>query len=392
VSLRNARSVAVAFVTFATFTDLIAYSICVPVLPDLAQRLGATPTMIGVLFGSFGITLLAVSVPMGAVSDAIGRRVPLVASAIGLAGATMLFAFSDTLPWLFAARLLQGAADGVMWVAGFALIADLYGPEDRGRVMGYVMSGTSVGVMVGPSIGGWLYEAGGTRLPFLFVSALSLVCAAGFLAMTPPDRDRSAQAPSIWSVLRVGDVARCVGFVIVAAMTFAMFEPVLPLFYARSLGLSPARVGVLFGTGAIASAVMPFVYGPLIARFGARRMTIVGLLLTALGLPLLGLAQGFRSAMLLTLIEWTATALILTPSLAYMAEVTSFAGVAAYGIGYGVYNTAWAVGILVGPAVGGFLFERLGFEHLMFAWALFVIAMTILLALGTTRPAEPRTV
>jgi MFS transporter, DHA1 family, solute carrier family 18 (vesicular amine transporter), member 1/2 len=382
MSLRSSPAAAVALVTFATFIDLIAYSICVPVLPDLAQRLGATPTMIGVLFGSFGITLLAVSVPMGAVSDAIGRRGPLVASAVGLAGATALFAFSDTLPWLFAARLLQGAADGVMWVAGFALIADLYGPEDRGRVMGYVMSGTSVGVMIGPSIGGWLYEAGGMRLPFLFVAGLSLVCAAGFFAMTPPRRDHAVQAPSIWSVLRVGDVARCAGFVIVTAMTFAMFEPVLPLFYARSLGLSPVRVGLLFGTGAIASAVMPFVYGPLIAKWGARPMTIVGLLLTALGLPLMGLAQGFRSAMLLTLIEWTATALILTPSLAYMAEVTSFAGAAAYGIGYGVYNTAWAVGILIGPAAGGFLFERLGFERLTLGWAPFVIAMTILLAFG----------
>ena len=379
--LSHSRAAAVALVTFATFTDLIAYSICVPVLPDLAERLGATPTMIGLLFGSFGITLLAVSVPMGAVSDAVGRRVPLVASAIGLAGATTLFAFSDTLPWLFAARLLQGAADGVMWVAGFALIADLYGPEDRGRVMGYVMSGTSVGVMLGPSIGGWLYEAGGIRLPFLFVSGLALACAAGFFVMTPPARDRSVRTPSIWSVLSVGDVARCAGFVIVTAMTFAMFEPVLPLFYSRSLGLSPARVGLLFGSGAIASAVMPFVYGPLIAKWGARRLTIIGLLLTAAGLPLMGLAQGFRSAMLLTVVEWMATALIITPSLAYMAEVTSFAGAAAYGIGYGVYNAAWAVGILVGPTAGGFLYERLGFVPLTLAWAPLVVALTILLAL-----------
>jgi DHA1 family solute carrier family 18 vesicular amine transporter 1/2 len=364
----------------------------VPVLPDLAQRLGATPTMIGVLFGSFGITLLAVSVPMGAVSDAVGRKGPLVASAIGLAGATALFAFSGTLPWLFAARLLQGAADGVMWVTGFALIADLYGPGERGRVMGYVMSGTSVGFMLGPSIGGWLYVAGGIRLPFLFVSGLSLICAAGFLAMQPPVRDRSVHAPSIWSVLRVGEVARCVGFVVVAAMTFAMFEPVLPLFYSRSLGLSPVRVGLLFGSGAVASAVMPFIYGPLIAKWGGRRLTIIGLMLTAAGLPLLGLAQGFRSAMLITVVVWMAAALITTPSLAYMAEVTSFAGAAAYGIGYGVYNTAWAVGLLVGPTAGGFLFERLGFEHLMLGWAPFVIVMTILLAMGTTKPARARTV
>ena len=63
-----------------------------PVLPDLSRRLGATPTMIGLLFGSFGVTLLAVSVPMGAVSDRVGRRLPLVAGMIALAAASALFA------------------------------------------------------------------------------------------------------------------------------------------------------------------------------------------------------------------------------------------------------------------------------------------------------------
>ena len=74
MSLRSSRAVAVALVTFATFTDIVAYSIAVPVLPDLSRQLGASPTMIGLLFASFGVTLLTVSMPMGAVSDRIGRR------------------------------------------------------------------------------------------------------------------------------------------------------------------------------------------------------------------------------------------------------------------------------------------------------------------------------
>src|SRR5882762_8514686 len=111
MSLTHSRSVAVALVTCATFTDIIAYSLAVPVLPDLSRRLGASPTMIGLLFGSFGVTLLLVSVPMGAVSDRIGRRTPMIAGLMGLAAATLLFAFATNLPWLFAARLMQGAAD-----------------------------------------------------------------------------------------------------------------------------------------------------------------------------------------------------------------------------------------------------------------------------------------
>src|SRR5437763_4218174 len=153
--MRSSRAAAVALVTFATFTDIVAYSIAVPVLPDLSRRLGASPTMIGFLFASFGVTLLTVSLPMGAVSDRVGRKAPMVGGLVALAAATLLFAFATSLPWLFAARLVQGAADPITWVVGFALIADRYGLEERGRVSGIVMSGTSAAVMVGPTIGGW---------------------------------------------------------------------------------------------------------------------------------------------------------------------------------------------------------------------------------------------
>src|SRR5881398_2397009 len=98
MSVRKSRAFAVALVTFATFADLVAYSIAVPVLPDLSRKLGASPTMIGLLFASFGVTLLTVSMPSGALSDRIGRKTPLVGGMLLLAGASLLFAFADTLP------------------------------------------------------------------------------------------------------------------------------------------------------------------------------------------------------------------------------------------------------------------------------------------------------
>jgi predicted MFS family arabinose efflux permease len=52
-----------------------------------------------------------------------------------------------------------------------------------------------------------------------------------------------------------------------------------------------------------------------------------------------------------------------------MAEATASAGSPSFGVAYGLYNVAWAVGLLVGPAVGGFLYERLGFTRLTLVWA-----------------------
>ncbi len=375
-SIRNSRATAVALVTLATFTDIVAYSIAVPVLPDLSRRLGASPTMIGFLFASFGVTLLTVSMPMGAASDRIGRRLPLVGGMLVLAAATVLFAFSRTLPWLFAARLAQGAADAVTWVVGFALIADLYIQDERGRVMGLVMSGTNFAFMFGPTLGGWLYEAGGMQLPFLFVAALAIVTAVAFSWLEIPAHGRSVDSVPITTVLRVPEVAACAAAVLAAAATITMLEPVLPLFLSAKLGIGPTRIGFVFGAGAVATTILHPIYGRLVDRFGGRRLTMVGLALVACVLPIVSRMWSYPSAIALFVLEAATVALIITPSLAYMAEATSAAGVGSFGVGYGIYNVAWGAGLLVGPALGGFLFERIGFGRLTLAWSPALLIVT----------------
>ena len=357
MSIRSSRAVVVGLVTFATFIDLVAYSIAVPVLPDLSRRLGASPTTIGFLFASFGVTLLVVSIPMGAVSDRVGRKAPLIGGLLALAASTMLFAMADRMSWLFAARLVQGSADAVTWVVGFALIADLYGPDERGRAMGLVMAGTSFGLMIGPSLGGWLYETGGVHLPFLAVTALSVATAGGFLWLRLPSAHAAREPVPLRRVIREPAVVSCVLVVAVAASTIAMLEPVVSLWLSSQIGLSPTRIGLVFGAAAVAATALHPVYGRLADRWGGRLMTISGLVLTAAVLPILSRAWSFESAIALYVMQAAAIALVITPSLAYMADVVSEAGAGSFGVAYGLYNFAWGLGLLAGPAAGGFLYE-----------------------------------
>jgi len=378
MSLRNSRAVAVAFVTFATFTDIVAYSVAIPVLPALSRRLGASPTMIGLLFASFGVTLLTVSLPMGAVSDRVGRKGPIVGGLIALAAASLLFAFADTLPWLFAARLVQGAADAVTWVVGFALIADLYDTSERGRITGIVMMGTSFAVMFGPTLGGWLYEIGGIRLPFVAVAVMAIVDVGLFAWVEIPPHQAAAEAVPIGMVLRVPAIAACALAVVAISGTISMLEPVLSL-YLNTLGVNPARVGMLYGAAAVVTTSLHPVCGRLADHFGARQMTMLGLIATACMIPILGQAWSFPSALVLYLFAAAAGAFVITPSLAYMGEATTDAGVRSFGVAYGLYNLAWGAGLLAGPALGGFLFERMGFSRLLIAWAPAIALVTIAL-------------
>lgn len=379
MSLRTARSTAVALVTFAAFADLIAYSVAVPVLPDFSGRLGASPTVIGFLFASFGVTLLTVSMPMGAVSDRIGRKPPMIGGLVALAAATLLFAFGESLPWLFAARLVQGAADAITWVVGFALIADLYAPEERGRVTGIVMSGTSFALMIGPSLGGWLYEIGGPRLPFLAVAVLAAIAAAAFAWIRLPRERAARELVPVAVVLRTPTIAACAVAVVTASATMSMLEPVLAL-RLSTLGVRPGGIGLVFGIGAVASTLLHPIFGRLADRWGARRLTRYGLLAAAVALVLLGQIWSFESAIAFFLLSAASSALIITPSLTYMGEATSEAGIGSFGVAYGIYNMAWGAGLLAGPAIGGFLYERIGLGRLAWAWAPSLVLVSTLLA------------
>jgi DHA1 family solute carrier family 18 vesicular amine transporter 1/2 len=289
-----------------------------------------------------------------------------------------VFAFADSLGVLFVARMVQGAADAVTWVVGLALVADAYSPAERGRMSGIIMSGASFGFMVGPTMGGWLYEIGGLSLPFLLVAALALVTTTACAFVHVPAMARPRETAPILDVVRMPAVANCAAAVIVAAATLAMLEPVLAL-HLQSLGVNPGRIGTLFGVAALMTIVLHPVYGHLADRYGSRRLMLLGLALCACMLPVFGLARTFAAAMWLYPLQIVAAAMAVTPSLAYMADATSAGGVESFGVSYGVYNVAWGVGLLVGPAIGGALFEDLGLSRLTLLWAPVMLALTLLL-------------
>jgi predicted MFS family arabinose efflux permease len=242
------------------------------------------------------------------------------------------------------------------------------------------MSGTSAAVMIGPTLGGWLYEAGGIRAPFLAVAGLAALSAAGFLWLhIPPPRAETETVP-IGVVLRSPAVAVCAAVVIAASATMSMLEPVLPLFLAATLGIGPARVGLLFGSGAVASTILHPIYGRLTDRWGGRRLMMIGLLLMACMLPLLSITWSYRATMAFFVLNTMAMALVITPSLTYMAEAVSSSGAGSFGVGYGLYNMAWGAGLLGGPALSGFLYERIGFAPLTLVWAPMLVVVTWVLA------------
>jgi MFS family permease len=225
------------------------------------------------------------------------------------------------------------------------------------------------------------------RVPFLAVAVASVAVLGAFLLVGIPDRRAARDEGSLAALIRVPAVAACGAAVVTMAATLAMLEPIVSLHLQTRLAVNPARVGLLFGIAAFATMILHPIYGRMVDRFGGRRLTLLGLMAAAVVLPATGRMSSFESAVVLFVVQASAGALAITPSLAYMADVVSASGIGSFGVAYGLYNFAWGVGIMAGPAAGGYLFERLGFAALTLVWAVAVFAIAVLLA----RVQSPRT-
>jgi DHA1 family solute carrier family 18 vesicular amine transporter 1/2 len=159
-----------------------------------------------------------------------------------------------------------------------------------------------------------------------------------------------------------------------------MFEPVLSLWLSSSLAVQPGRIGLVFGVAAVGSTVLHPAYGRLADRYGGRPLMLIGLAAGAVIMPVLGQIGSYGAVVAVFTILAATLSLVVTPSLTYMANATAQAGSSSFGVSFGLYNFAWGAGLLAGPALGGVLYETIGFERLLFVWPPVVLSAALLLA------------
>ncbi|CCH76345.1 Major facilitator superfamily MFS_1 [Nostocoides japonicum T1-X7] len=373
---RRSSALVVAAVSVALFADSLLYSAVVPVLPGYAERLGVGPLGIGTLFASYAVTLVAATVAVGRMGDRVGRRGPLVVGMLGVTGATLLFASATTYPQLVVARSLQGAAAGVVWTVGVALVAHRLPPDRVGLGMGVVMASMSAGLLVGPPLAGILATAHGFRAPFLVCAGLVALCALAQLAPASAPVPSPARTP-VRELLGAPRFRATLAAVVLAAAVLSMLEPLLPLDLASRLDATPAVVGLVFGAATLAHLVV----SPAVGSLADRRPTFpalpAGLLVMAAAVPFAtvpGSGIGVAGVLVVVALGYS---LVLIPGLSRVAlDVRATGG--GYAAACAVFNVTYAAGMAIGPFVGGAAADRVPLPGLFAATAV-VLALGALL-------------
>jgi MFS family permease len=227
---------AVGVVALIAMIRMFGLFALLPVLSVFAGDLeGATPLLIGLAVGAYGLTQAALQIPLGALSDRFGR-IPVILGGLAIfAAGSVLAAQSETIYGVIAGRLLQGA--GAVSATLGALLADATREQVRTRTMAIFGIGVGFSFLLALVVGPLIAAATSVRTLFLLAAALAGVAALLLVALPrgiqPPPRNESV---SLRAAFR-GDLLRLNAYVFVLHTLLTASFVALPFLLRNELKL-----------------------------------------------------------------------------------------------------------------------------------------------------------
>ena len=407
-------------VSVATFMLLLDITVVNTALPAIQEDLGASFTELQWVIDAYTLSLAALVLTAGSLADRLGRR-RVFAAGLGIFTVASLAAGLAPDPtFLNIARAVQGIGGAIMFAVSLALVAQEFAPgRERGTAMGIYGATIGVSVAIGPLVGGAIVDSIGWEWVFFLNVPVGIAAIAVTYLRLRESRDPNATRVD-WAGLATfssalfllvlgllrgneegwgstmivallgGAAALMVAFL---AIESRVKEPMLPLrlfrkpaftgvqlaalgvsasmfalflyitFYLQNyLGHSPLEAGLIYLPFTVINFFVAAAGGALLARLPARVIMSVGLLMTGLGLLLMGgINPGDEWTTLLGgfLVAGAGTGL-LNPVIADVA--VSVVPKEQSGMAAGINDTFRQVGIAVGIAAWGAIFLGRGAE------------------------------
>lgn len=346
----------VAITGSIVFLDTMLFGAIIPLLPTFADEYDLTKLDAGLLLGAYGGGALVGGIPGGLLVGRIGPKRGVFVGLLALALASLGFALAGGAVALGVARFAQGIASATTWAGALAWVAVSVPRERRGQALGTVFGLAVAGFVVGPILGG-VAEVVGVRPAFAVIALVAALLAAGVAVAQSPSRE--LQSP--------GAIARALrdrGFVgglwlnTLPALFFGTLDVLVPL-RLDDAGYGALAIAAVFATAGLIEVGV----NPVVGRLSDEHGRLLPIRASLAASVVVSLAIAFATEPLVVAALAIAASIsfggFYTPGMALVADRAERAGLA-QGIGFGVMNSAWAGGALVGPVVAGALAETFG--------------------------------
>lgn len=364
----------------------------IPLYPFFARSLGASVALIGALVSSTGLTTVLLSIPLGSLSDRLGRKRIMQFGIVCSILAPLLYTFASEPLHLLPARIVLGVATGSTFSIGFVYATEIAPKNRRGLAQGLYLTSMGAGFTVGPLVGGFAAKAMGYSSAFYITAGLA---ACGFIALLfAPEKEIDSTIPArspfagFWSLIGNPGLLSAGVANFFNSMIFNTVMIFFPL-YGISIGLDESQVGMGLTVRGLASTVTRIPAGMAMSRLGAMKMMAFGLGASAV---MILAVPAFDALVLLSVIlglQGIFYGIYLTSANTFVTEV---APEGMEGASMGVFSTFSNVSGIVSPIVLGAVAEAWGIDATFrVSFGLAVVGMVILSVISrmNARPRSP---
>jgi MFS family permease len=331
------------------------------VLPFLIlymTRSGFSVAQAGMAVGAYGVGHLISSIAGGHLADRIGRRNTIAIAMFGSSITMLALSQARTFVAITMVTCIVGIFAELYRPASSALIIDLVeDPKRRVFAFGMYRFAVNLGVAAGPATAGFVADKSFFAL-FLIDAFTSLVYGVIALAALPHGVRGAAKDDTGGSAVKIAFADGAFVAFLIATLGVALVDFQLgstyPL-YLTSIGFSARVYGMLVSLNGLLVCVFELWITSYVRRFRALPVIAIGYALNNFGFALTGLAHSVPALAAMMFI-WTTGEMCSSPmSAAYVAELAPERYRGRY---MGIYIFMFSIGLIIGPPLGTFLFQR----------------------------------
>ncbi|KAF9571796.1 hypothetical protein EC968_010667 [Mortierella alpina] len=391
----------------ALFTDMVTYGIIIPIMPSIIADMGGDSTKTGVLVAVYAAGIMSSAPVFGILSDKMAsRRKPMMIGLTGLLVSTIIFMLAKTYWLLIIARFFQGVSGGAVWTLGLALMTDSFGADEMGVQMGKSLIGHTVGLLGGPPIGGLLHDAFGPKAPFYFCIAFVIVVLILLALLIEVRADevleirryeaeirerdiangievQEVRSTTLWQLITTRRMLAAVAVTTLEAFDLSSLEPTLPYYLRDRFNMTEGQIGLVFIAFTLPTIISPLA-GWISDRYGAKILCSTAVFMCGCFMLILSIENKPLWGIVLTLVAiGLSTSSFIAPVLGEISAVVRRSGdKAAYARAFAIFNMSFSFGMLIGPIMAGYIYEKHGFRWNNITTACILFAFVPLLVYG----------